>query len=143
VKLANLGDLAPFVPNRTKYSQVQARVSGDVVVLVEGNDEQAVVGLGPLIVDVQLAAQPLVSCLHAAAVHVICEIRDHEGDGGQLAIVGWEQIERQVASEDGSSPSPAWRWTWGVSGWRSRCWRKVSRPDIQSAEREGTPGRFR
>jgi len=48
------------------------------IVLVEGHDQKAVVGQGPLYVSVQVLLQPAIAVLDRAVVHVIVEVRYHE-----------------------------------------------------------------
>lgn len=49
-----------------------------VIVLVEGYDEEAVVGHGPLRVSVQVLLQPAIALLDRAVVHVVVEVGYHE-----------------------------------------------------------------
>ena len=48
------------------------------VVLVEGHDEKAVVGHGPLHVSVQVLLQPGIALLDRAVMHVVVEVGYHE-----------------------------------------------------------------
>jgi len=48
------------------------------IVLVEGDNEKAVVGGGPLDVTVQVLLQPAIALLDRAVVHVVVEVRYHE-----------------------------------------------------------------
>ena len=48
------------------------------IVLVEGHDQEAVVGHGPLRVSAQVQLQPAIALLDAAVVHVVVEVRYHE-----------------------------------------------------------------
>jgi hypothetical protein len=48
------------------------------IVLVEGHDEEAVVGHGPLRVSVQVLLQPAIALLDRAVVHVVVEVGYHE-----------------------------------------------------------------
>ena len=48
------------------------------IVLVEGHDEEAVVGHGPLHVSVQVLLQPAIALLDRAVVHVVAEVWYHE-----------------------------------------------------------------
>ncbi len=48
------------------------------VILVEGHDEKAIVGHGPLHVGVQVLLQPPVALLDRAVVHVVVEVGYHE-----------------------------------------------------------------
>src|SRR5581483_863841 len=61
-----------------------------VVVLVPGDDQQAVVRHGPLRVPGEVAAQPVVGLADGAVVHVVLEVRDDEGERGQARVVGRE-----------------------------------------------------
>lgn len=65
-----------------------------MVILIESEDEQAVVRLCPLCVAVEVLLKPGVTLLNAAIVHVVEEIWDHEGQGGQGRIIGREGRER-------------------------------------------------
>ena len=53
-------------------------VSLAAIVLVEGDNEKAVVGGGPLHVTVQMLLQPGIALLDRAVVHVVIEVRYHE-----------------------------------------------------------------
>jgi hypothetical protein len=48
------------------------------IVLVEGHNEQAIVGHGPLHVPVQVLLQPAIALLDRAVVHVVVEVGYHE-----------------------------------------------------------------
>ena len=48
------------------------------IVLVESDNEKAVVGGGPLHVRVQVLLQPAIALLDSAIVHVVVEVRYHE-----------------------------------------------------------------
>jgi len=48
------------------------------IVLVEGHDQKAVVGHGPLHVPVQVLLQPAIALLDRAVVHVVVEVGYHE-----------------------------------------------------------------
>ena len=48
------------------------------IVLVEGDNEKAVVGGGPLHVTGQMLLQPAIALLNRAVVHVVVEIGYHE-----------------------------------------------------------------
>jgi hypothetical protein len=48
------------------------------IVLVEGYNEEAVVGHGPLRVSVQVLLQPAIALLDRAVVHVVVEVGYHE-----------------------------------------------------------------
>ena len=48
------------------------------IVLVEGDNEKAVVGGGPLHVTVQVLLQPAIALLDRAVVHVVVEVGYHE-----------------------------------------------------------------
>ncbi len=68
-------------------------VAAERVVLVEGDDEEAVVGLGPGGVGAQVVLQPGVAGGHRAVVHVAAQVRDDEGDLRQRRVVGRELRE--------------------------------------------------
>ena len=48
------------------------------IVLVEGHDQETVVGHGPLHVSVQVLLQPAIALLDRAVVHVVVEAGYHE-----------------------------------------------------------------
>ena len=48
------------------------------IVLVEGHNQEAVVGHGPLRVSVQVLLQPAIALLDAAVVHVVVKVGYHE-----------------------------------------------------------------
>jgi len=48
------------------------------IVLVEGDNEKAVVGGGPLHVTAQVLLQPAIALLDRAVVHVVVEVRYYE-----------------------------------------------------------------
>jgi len=48
------------------------------IVLVECDNEKAVVGRGPLHVTVQVLLQPAIALLDRTVVHVVIEVRYHE-----------------------------------------------------------------
>ncbi len=48
------------------------------IVLVEGHDEEAVVGHGPLHVSIQVLLQPAIALLDRAVVHIVVEVGYHE-----------------------------------------------------------------
>jgi hypothetical protein len=48
------------------------------IVLVEGHDEETVVGHGPLRVSVQVLLQPAIALLDRAVVHVVVKVGYHE-----------------------------------------------------------------
>ena len=48
------------------------------IVLVEGDNEKAIVGGGPLHVTGQMLLQPAIALLNRAVVHVVVEIGYHE-----------------------------------------------------------------
>src|SRR5262249_40375734 len=52
-------------------------VAGRAVVLVEGDDEQAVVGTRPPDIAVQVVPDPGIPALHRAVVHVVAHVPDH------------------------------------------------------------------
>src|ERR1039457_5849903 len=65
------------------------------VVFVPGEDQQAVVGQCPADVPGEVFAQPGVASRHAAVVHVVAEVGDHERHGGKLReVAAWEGRER-------------------------------------------------
>jgi hypothetical protein len=49
-----------------------------VIVLVEGYDQEAVVGHGPLRVSVQVLLQPAIPLLDRAVVHIVVEVGYYE-----------------------------------------------------------------
>jgi hypothetical protein len=65
-----------------------------VVILIESEDEQAVVRLCPLDIAIEVLLKPGVTLLNAAIVHIVEEIWDHEGQGGQRRVIGREGRER-------------------------------------------------
>src|SRR2546430_6251863 len=65
-------------------------IAGGVVGLVEGDDQGAGVLPGPLHVPVEVIAAPGVAGGDGAVVHVVAQVRDDEGDGGQRRVVGGE-----------------------------------------------------
>jgi hypothetical protein len=67
-----------------------------VAVFVEGDDQQAVIRLRPLVVAVNLLLQPRTAYLDTAVVHVMVQVGNDKRDGWQFAIVGREVGEPQV-----------------------------------------------
>jgi hypothetical protein len=65
-------------------------------VLVEGDDEQAVVAGRPARVLAEVLLHPAVASPDRAVVHVVAHIRAHERHSRQLAIVAREGAERLV-----------------------------------------------
>src|SRR3712207_9281100 len=60
------------------------RVRGGAAVLVEGDDQQAVVRAGPLDVAAQLLLRPRVAGRHVAVVHVVAQVRRSEEHTSEL-----------------------------------------------------------
>ena len=75
---------------------VGMRLLSVLVVLVEGEDEQAVVGLGPVDVRAEVRLQPGVALGDGAVVHVVVEVGDDERDRRERAEVGREAGQRLV-----------------------------------------------
>src|SRR5438067_10923646 len=77
-----------------------AQIGLVVVVLVEGDDEEAVMGLGPLVIAVEIFREPAVArgdrLLRRAVMHVVLLVGDHESDGGKLVVVGREIDKAQI-----------------------------------------------
>src|SRR5262249_42000358 len=81
---AVLPRLDPLVIEDRGYLVVLA-----AVVLVPGDDQEAVVRLGPLGVGIDVVLQPGIALLDRTVVHVVLDVRDDEGDGRQLGVVRW------------------------------------------------------
>ncbi len=67
-----------------------------VVVLIPRDDEKAVVGSGPDGVGVEVVAQPIITHLARAVVHVVELVGNDEAHGGELGKVGRELREGAV-----------------------------------------------
>ena len=65
-------------------------------VLIEGDDEQAVVAWRPARVPAEVLFHPTVAGADRAIVHVVTHVRAHECHGRQLAIVARECAEGPV-----------------------------------------------
>ena len=48
------------------------------IVLVEGHDQKAIVGQGPLYVSVKVLLQPAIGLLDRAVMHIVVEVGYHE-----------------------------------------------------------------
>jgi len=64
------------------------------IVLIPGQDEEAVIRLGPLNIGIHVVLQPLIALLNGAAVHVMVEVRHNDGHGRQLA-----EVRREIAGK--------------------------------------------
>jgi len=62
-------------------------VTVEIVVLIPGHDQQAVVGLGKLNVAINVLLQPGIALGNGAVMHVVIEIGIDNGDGGQVGEV--------------------------------------------------------
>src|SRR3954453_19431321 len=62
-------------------------VGGGADALVEGDDEPAVVGVGPSTVRLQVLPGPGVTAGDGTVVHVVAQVRDHERHGRQAGRV--------------------------------------------------------
>src|ERR1700731_1712324 len=86
---------------RIDYWIGEPLISALVIVLVEGDDEQAVVSFRPLIIAVKVFSQPRISRRNAlrgsAVVHVMVEVWNDDCNGRQLAEGGREIRKAQVA----------------------------------------------
>src|SRR5436309_7763098 len=75
-------------------------ITGLVIVLVESNNEKAVVRFCPLIVIIKVLSKPIVASRDAlsrlAVMHVVVQVRDDEGDGGQRSIIFREVGKPQI-----------------------------------------------
>lgn len=71
-----------------------------VIVLVKDDNQQTVILFGPLIVAVEVLPQPCITVLDAARnraiVHIILQVRDHEGYRGEFVVVCGEVLESEV-----------------------------------------------
>jgi len=71
-----------------------------IVVFIEGDDEQAVMVLRPLVVSIQVLLQPSVAIGNAVVrrsiVHVILQIWDHDGHGRKSRKVCREILPPQI-----------------------------------------------
>jgi hypothetical protein len=72
------------------------RVDCTARVLVEGDDQPAVVMCGPAGVAVEVLLHPAVTSADGAVVHAVAHVRAHKRHGRQFAIVAWEGAERPV-----------------------------------------------
>src|SRR5512133_514837 len=72
------------------------RVDCTARVLVEGDDQPAVVLFGPAGVAVEVLVYPAVTSSDGAVVHAVAHVRAHKRHGRQLAIVAREGAERPV-----------------------------------------------
>src|SRR5436853_2389685 len=77
-----------------------AQIGLVVVVFVEGDDEEAVMSLGPLVIAVEIFREPAIArgdrLLGCAVMHVVLLVGDHESDGGKLVVVGREIDKAQI-----------------------------------------------
>src|SRR5436309_13593728 len=93
------------VPGRVSRVWVSERIgepviTGLIVVLVESNNEKAVVRFCPLIVIIEVLSKPIVASRDAlsrlAVMHVVVQVCDDEGDGGQCSIIFREVGKPQI-----------------------------------------------
>jgi hypothetical protein len=75
----SLGELA-LLHHGTDEDGGNLVVAG-VVVFIPGDDQQAVVALRKLDIAAEMLLQPGITLRNGAVMHVVVEIRDHEGDG--------------------------------------------------------------
>ena len=72
-----------------------------IIVLVERNDQKTIVSFRPLVVAIEVLRKPGVTRRDAlswfAVVYVVIEVRNNEGNGRQLSVIGREVCESQVA----------------------------------------------
>jgi len=73
-------------------------IAGAAVILVELHNQKTVVVLRPRYIRHQIGLQPTISLLDAPIVHVIVQVRNHPGDGWQLAEIGGEVAEGLVVA---------------------------------------------
>src|SRR5690349_15683324 len=85
----------PLLDHRAHKDRGNLVVAG-VVVFIPGYNEETVVGLRKLNIAVDVLLQPSVALGHSSVVHIIVEVRDYKGDGGQIREIGGETGERLV-----------------------------------------------
>src|SRR6185295_10924900 len=66
------------------------------VILIPGHDQQTIVSFGPLHIRIKVRAEPVVTLLDAAIVHVMLLIWDDDADRGEIIKINWERTKRLI-----------------------------------------------